>query len=306
MNVRLLNRFKDITRFDASQLMQDYIDFVKYDVPNLSAFYRGDVSSLDIDAENEMKRIREELSRMFDVIRSNNNALSSGEFWDFLEYFEDIRTKMDTYSQMSKYMRSSVFRGQVSSTIEIEYSTRQNQTLEQMVAELGSSDPQQDWLQIALKNDLNEEAYTSDGGKLLKINLQESRALQVLSVVDNMIGDKVYGADLNRKITLVDNDLDVLDYKKTLRQTVQILSELRQNDNPEFPSNGIQKALVVGTNQNSAAFPVLLRQLYDTFGNDDTLHSFSITNIDRNQDGVFITFEVESVTGEVITENLII
>ncbi len=194
----------------------------------------------------------------------------------------------------------------VSSSVEVEYSTRQNQTLEQMVDELGSDDAQQDWIEIALKNNLNEEQYTTDGGVLLKINLQGARTMRILSVVDIMVGDRIYGKDISSKITFDsnENDLKVLNYKETLSQTVKILSSLKQNDNPEFPQNGIQKALVVGINQNSVSFPVLLRQLYDTFGNDDTLKTFMITNIERKEDGLFIEFNIESVTGELITENL--
>ena len=309
ISVRLLNIFEKVTRYPATQLLQDYIDFTDNDVSKLYQFYSGNSKTLNIEANDELDRLRLEIDLMFDVIRSNSYGLRSGEFWDLLEYFEDIRTKLDTIYNMPKYLHSSRFRGQMNSNVQLEHATKQNQTLEQMVSELGSSNPQQDWIDLALRNDLREEDYTTDGGKLLKVTLQQARSIKVTSVFDVMIGDNVYGKDLDKKITFdsVENDLKILNYKDTLLQAVRILAGLRQNDNPEFPQNGIQKALIIGTNQNSAAYPVLLRQLYDTFGNDDTLFSFTLTNFDRESgDAVLIEFNVEAITGEIITETLVL
>ncbi len=54
ISVDLLNRFEDLVKYPISQLLQDYIDFVEYDLPQLTSFYKGEVKELNINSSNEL------------------------------------------------------------------------------------------------------------------------------------------------------------------------------------------------------------------------------------------------------------
>jgi len=174
------------------------------------------------------------------------------------------------------------------------------QTLENLSKTVGSVDVENDWIKIALRNDLAEEDYTTEGGNVLSIAFRNKLKINIQSIVDNIDGEKIYGIDINKQITFIDDDLQALSYQDTIKQTVDVLANLRMGHTPEFPLDGVQSKLVVGSNRNSVAYPILFRQLYSTFQKDDTLKSFAVKKIENTEDILEMDFEVETRFGEVV------
>ena len=71
-----------------------------------------------------------------------------------------------------------------------------------------------------------------------------------------------------------------------------------KGDNPEFVSNGLSEELVVGNNINSISYPLLTRQLKETFRRDDSIDSMLINKIERVQDGLFLELSIYSKSGK--------
>jgi len=301
-------RFEKYTSFDIVGYLSDYVNFMEFDYPNVSGFYSGIMSEPNVNSFSELDRLRKLSSTLNDNIKQNNTRFQSTEDWDLLEKIEEVRVKLDTIDKFSKWFRSSVTRSNYNPNPEIDHSLKQHQTLEALSRDtVGSPNPQEDSVDIALRNDLREEDYTSDGGVLLKVSLQESGAgVKINTVVDNMTGESLYGLDLPRVLEFSpeDSDFVVLSFKDTVRQAIDILAELRNNDNPEFPTDGISQANAVGVSQNAILFPLLFRQLYNTFQKDDTLSTFSITNIRKDEDYVAVEYEVQTRLGELIQNSI--
>jgi hypothetical protein len=92
----------------------------------------------------------------------------------------------------------------------------------------------------------------------------------------------------------------VLGYDDTIRQAVDILVNLKKNDNPDNPNHGLQSGLVAGTNRALFNFPVIIRQKSQDFANDDTLKNFRIINLSRDQDNMMMDYEVQTRLNEVL------
>ena len=92
----------------------------------------------------------------------------------------------------------------------------------------------------------------------------------------------------------------MLEPKDTILQTINILTSLLKKNNPEFPKDGLDLGLLVGTSVGSLSFPTILRQLVSLFKTDDTISNFSVVDIKNVDDKVEIEFEVTTVYGESI------
>jgi len=294
--------FTRATRYPLQDYFNRCVEFMDFHRLNIISYYSGYSSRPNEVSFSKLKRLLKQADAVESAVENNANNLRSAALWELYDVISDMKSALDTINNSSKWLRSAITKNNFSPDVEVEVTLNQLQTLEQLTGTiLGSTNRDQDWVRLALRNDLHEEAYTPEGGNKLQVSYKNRATIRLNSVVDNISGEKVYGIDLQRKLEFKDNDLVALSYKDTLIQSVTILAKLRQGDTPEFPGDGIKSSLVVGSNKNSISYPVLFRQYYSTFRRDDTLKALAITNIVDEQDSLAIEFQVETRLGEVVT-----
>lgn len=294
-----LEDFYTITGFDAQDFIQRYIDFQNLESQNIINYYSGTDKFARIESFNLMNSLYKEAQRASELFYLNKEAFNSTADWNLLEQLDNIRQKLMTLSNINKYLRSSINKNQFNNTIEIEIKMKQYDTLESIESkELKSTFPQNDWVDLALYNDLIEEDYTPQGGVLLRAPTSNFDTTFLNSVLGNLQGENLYGKDLDRKLQFVNDDLKNLTPKETILQAIDILMKLKRGDNPEFPNNGIQASIFVGGNMASFAYASLFRQILDTFAKDDTVSRISIVNISHKEDAINIEYEIQTKYGE--------
>lgn len=298
----IISDFEKITNYGLTAYIEEFVDFVRVGRFQILDYYIGRVSTPNMSAFSSLRGLLDESIKLVGVIDGNRNRMREGRYWELIEVLEEMETSLETIDNTSKWVRSAISKGNFNSQIEVERVLRQFQTLESVASETGSTNPDQDWINIALRNDLPEEGYTNAGGNTLGVLGSNRLSIQIRSVVDNISGKNIYGIDFNRKITFIDDDLETLGYDATMKQSVNILAALRRGDTPEFPEEGIQGSLVTGANRQTIAYPIILRQFYNTFEKDDTLKSLRVTNIEAIQDALHISFEIETRLSEIIQE----
>lgn len=306
LDIELLEDFQRITKFPIIRLFGSFSDFLDNDYKNIISYYSGDVKSLNSSSFKKLKNLKEGIQQLFSVFSLNKPLFTDYKWWVLIEQIEKMDNLAIMIDNSSKWLRSTISRGNFNPNPEVDIPFNQGQTLESISrVALGSNDWGNTWVDLALKNDLREEDYTSNGGFLVKANFNYSlNSFKITAIVDNPIGDKILGIDLDKKLQFVTLDDGTQDFKKltpkeTFYQTVMIKINLRKGDNPEFPTSGINPKLIVGSNISSLNYPILFRQLTQVFKTDDTIKSFSIININRIQDATFINFNVESQLGTV-------
>lgn len=299
--------FIKITRFPIREYLADFVDFIAVHRVNIINYYSGRTSRPFEPSFRRLTQLLDRSEQLNDVIEQNKNRFRRADFWELQEKLSDIRTSLWTVDNTSKWVRSAITKNNFNPQVELDYVLQQYQTLERLADEtIGASNKEQYWVQIALRNDIAEEDYTPAGGTRLSISMQNGASIQLRSVVDNIAGEKVYGLDIDREISFADDDLSVLSYKDTIQQAVEILAALKQGDNPEFPDEGIQSGVVVGSNRNAIAFPILMRQYYNTFSKDDTLRALKITRLENAEDRLLMEFTVETRIGEEVTSQILL
>jgi hypothetical protein len=304
LNKDILDEFEDITRYPITSFFEKVVLFIQNDHKLIVDYFSGKLKELPTVSFTNFDFLFSEIDKLFGIIQINNSSFSNFKWFLLIEEVEKIHNFLLTTNKISKWLRSSITSRSFSAYTEIEVGLKQSQTLEALSRDLGSRDSENDWVEIAFLNELEEENYTSEGGNILKANTSASiKKLNIKTIVDNLQGDKILGVDIYKKLTydITEQDLKVLSPKETYKQSINILITLKKGDNPEFSDQGRNEKLTVGSNINSIAYPILFRQMKEVFATDDTIKSFVVTDVNRKQDGLFIEYEVVSRRGDLET-----
>lgn len=265
--------------------------------PDLVDYYSGQSVQITQGVFTQLALLEEECSEILVMYKNLGTRLNNAKWWVLLDYIEQIDSQLKTARNINKWSKSSIATVAYNPVMQVPYTLKPKQTLERVAQDiLKSTNPSDDWVDIALQNQLTEEDYSITGGTSMTLGFpQVNNGVAINAVVDVMIGDNIYGKDLDRFFGFDEdtNDLRILSPSDTLMQSIFILAALRQNDNPDYPTEGIQSSIVAGSNRATLSFPIINRQMSATFATDDTLQNFQITNLETQGVGLLISFSVE-------------
>lgn len=304
----ILAEYKKITGKDIISYFNNVTNFFNGDYAEIVNYYSGYTSSISSEPFARFKALQQQHKDIMESFKEHSRQLNNLKWWLLIEQIEEIDTRLATLAKINKWSRSSLTKVAYDPSFQMDYVTKQNQTLESVSANVaGSLNPNDDWAKLAIDNRLNEEDYTPEGGTDLKISFSKTNGnFKINCVVDVIQGKSIYGKDVYRKIQWVKENgylnLRVLSYDETIMQAIDILANLKKGDNPDNPNNGLQASIVAGSNRALFNFPVIIRQMSQTFANDDTLKNFTINNLSRDEDNMIMDWAVATRLDEVISD----
>lgn len=276
-----------VASFDFVDLLSSVSNFLKNDAYKIRGFYLGDVSKIPAGELRSLSSLLLKIGDGINALNSNKNSFDLYKNWILMEMLEESLLSLETIDNFKIWSRSSRDINVFAGNIEIDYVQKQNQTIEDIQSSTGLNPD--DWTSLAIRNNLKEEDYNSEGGKSLKVifpNLGTSILQSVIGPVTD--GFSSYGIDIKKKIEFNDDDLVILGNLETLFQSIDILLSLRKGDNPAFPLLGLDQVSILGANRGSILFPVIFRQITDTFRSDDTLAGIEIKKVEPIKDSINI------------------
>jgi len=301
---RTYDNFEKLTGYSLrTNFLQRFARFVTTHRQNVVDYYGGKTKKPFAPSFTELDYLSNQSSIVKGHMEANKGSLANTENWELLELLSDIHIGIKTIEESSRWLRSSITKGNFNPSTNVDVTLMMLQTLEQVSSDvIGSNDSQNRWVQLAIDNNLTEEDYSPNGGNLLKVAFANSKSINISSIVDNIdSNEKVKGLDILKKYNFVDDDLEVLGYTKTFEQTVDVLASLKQGDHPGFPQLGINKSVAIGSTRNFVSYPILTRNFYEAFSTDDTIRRFKITNMEMKHTSLSIEMEFQDRTGEVVT-----
>lgn len=288
-----MNDFSEKIKIDINGFFQDSLRLLQEYQPSLIEYYSNG-GEFPKDAFDLLDKLELQVNSIYQKVKQNRNNFN--HYFDFVVFdqIEDFASIFRMIENYSKWLRSSVIKGRYKSTSEIDYVLRQNQTIEEMSAEIGWTNREEGFLDLTLRNQIKETDYDLQGGLVFKFAYQNDKTLQLESVVDEMVGQNLLGKDINAKISFKDNDIFCLTPEDTFFQTCEILTGLMKNHNPEFPEDGFDKSAISNKNLMRVRLSTFIRQMYATVFKDDTIASFSITDVIEDADVLKIIVEYKS------------
>lgn len=306
----ILQEFKKITNNDVEQYINNAVAFFSYSYNKLVDFYSGKSAQIEKRSFTELSLLESQTQELFATFFNFQNRLSNAKWWILLEIIEEIDSRLQTARNINKWSKSSLTKVAYDPSLQVSYILKKSQTLERVAQDvLQTANPNDDWAGIATANNIKEEDYTINGGTQVQLKIPRvSQGIAIDSVVDTMVGKNIYGKDLDRFISYdtQEEDLTVLSPDDTVFQSVDILSNLKQNDNPDYPSDGLQSAVIAGNNRTALNFPIISRQIGSTFATDDSLKDFTINSINIDGTALNIEYEVYTRLNESIREQALV
>lgn len=291
----MFSEFKDITGFDVKGFIEDSSAFLLSKSQILRAYYDGG----NVNPErflSELDGLVERYNEFLRVTRLNERIFNNTLFWELIDVTEDLGVKLLLLTKYSKFLRSSRVSESGGDMVTINVSMGQNDTVEKLSNQY-NSDP----FQTFLDNDLNEEKYTNEGGNYLKFRFNRYKSIKVQSIIDNPIGTRVYGKDIDKNFTFSSDDIKVFTPEESVNQSFLILTGLRRGQIPENPNRGIDQKAAIGSNLKTIAYPTIMRQLIDAISTDDSFESVKVENVSTEKDSVFISISAQTIIGDNIT-----
>lgn len=301
LDLSILEQFESITSYRIVDYFIKVNNFFSKHSNNITSYYSGVNKVLNTKSFDIMKELKKDTEDLMETWRLNQTSLGNYKYWILIDNIENVYGTLLSLENSAKWYRSTQGLNDFTTFIPTDIPLTEGQTLESISANaLGSNDYDNDWADLALSNDLREEDYTPSGGIIVTANLNKNnKRIEIKSVVDTMNRDTILGKDIAQKITYEDDDLLTVEGVECFKQSIYILMNLRKGQNPEFRSLGINNGLMVGSNVNNITYPTIFRDLTEVLRTDDTIKAFSITDIKRDQDAVFINVEVESRLNEI-------
>jgi hypothetical protein len=296
---QFITDFKKVTKYNLADLLANYSIFIQQDFPLLVDYING--LNADIrEPYTRLKNLADNYKKVINLFSTHKkrfkNTLLNFISYAFIE--EQYYLNIKFIENIDKYNRSSISLNGFNKNTQRQYIKRQNQTLENISkTELQDADPQTDWTNIALQNDLLETDYDVLKTKELSISTtnQSIGKVKLDSVVDLMDGEKLLGLDFNKKINFVNDDFEILPYNETFKQAVEIGISIESGDVPEIPEVGFQNDFLIGGNLGLLQNSVLIRNFDEIFSLDDTVIEQRILESSLEEETRIIRFYVRSV-----------
>ena len=156
MTQTTFDRFKSKTNVDIRTFFVNFVDFFDNHYQNIIDYFTvgSELNSDTVQALNSLNIYAKQIRTVY-----NNTQKSLTNYYDdfeLLDNFEQACIKIDTVYNSKKWFRSNKGLNFDNKT-EKDFVLKQNQTLTSLAEEVGYTQPNNDWVNIALRNDLREE-----------------------------------------------------------------------------------------------------------------------------------------------------
>ena len=287
MFAAVANEFENITKFALLQYFQDYRDFLQNDYSDVYAYYSGSSESIDSSKINKINSLLTRSNNLTRTFQTFAGKLGNVGYWELQQYCQDLKDTLERISKLPKYLRTSKSCRGYKPFIQVSEDVGGMRTIQDVADKIGNITEQE----LILNNDLEEENYEIDKLSQITAFVNNQNNVVVTTIMEQPIGQKIYGKDINRKITFSDNDLSVVEYESNIEQKCDVLLGLVRGDIPEFPTLG--KNISIGSYSNFN-YAELISDLKDNFLQDDMFENIEIVDIDVKDGDIFVTCNIKT------------
>lgn len=296
-------RFKDITKIDLQSFLEETVTFFQTGYANILNYYQG--GDVPTDSFVELDSLLKMCEKIDAAFFQFSDQMLTSDMWDLAELFSDIWGKLQTANNSSRWMRSSRV-GRNDTKFYVNRLLNDRETFEQVARSLGSENPQDDWEDIAVRNLIQEEDYDATDnqkGVIFKVSLNTVISYGIENVVDNPVGDKILGKDMDKCFHFDNNDIATVEGRDAVNQTIDTILNTMKGSIPEFPEDGTDND-DIGSNVIIVKYPSLFRNLLNMFSKDARFKSVTLLSLERVDDYVMMKLNIETVDRDSYLTNI--
>lgn len=284
----IANKFQEITKFDLYQYFTDYANFMRNQFPYVRAYYSGESETIEssyIDSMNSLMNRSNTLIKLFSTFGAK---LGNVGYWELQNYCQDLRDTIHRIAKLPKYLRTSKTPRGYKPYVQTDFNVGGYRDFRDISSIINDNEVTEE--SLILNNDFEEEDYEIDELKSAKAFVLNNVGTAVKTIIEQPIGENVYGKDIDVKITFEDNDLAIKKYRDNVEQKITTLLELYVGDIPEFPTFGRSKT--IGDNFSNFNYADLVREIQNVFLQDDLFLSVAVEDIKIFEGDIYITLDI--------------
>lgn len=289
------DKFFRYTNYDIDSYFDRYVFFIENHISYIEGYYAGEVDEKNQTSFDLLEQLKSDSAKIIEMFEFNAPLFTEYDFWILKDQVENIISYTETVDNLPKYYRSVKVGDDYKPASQFKVIRKENQSLEVIQRDIaGSTDWENDWRDLSLRNGLIEEGYVKSGGELLYVEIKGANKFRLSSIVSGVknIND-IHGIDIGKNIRFADSDLITLGNDETLAQTVEILM-----------NKGIDGRELLGDTFASFSYPILLRQVLEIFSTDDSFASIQVKDLRRVDEAVYLDFVIETKAGESVEKSI--
>lgn len=287
--------FQKVTKYPLVEFLTQYRNFMLNSYPEIDRYFSGETASIDNAHLIALKNLTNECGNCMSQFKNFANKFDKCGYWELMEYIGNLEDTIDKINKLPKFRRTSLTKRGYQPVVQVATDVGGFRTMED-VANIVQNLNQDNfnWADLMLSNDLNEVDWEIDKLTPLNVLINNTVDVVVTTILDQPIGKRIYGKDINRKITFVDNDLDIKIWQDNIEQKCDILLSLKRGDVPENMLFGQNTELTIGVTSKSFSYPELVKNLQNTFLQNDLFQYVEITKFQYENGSMFMYCEIKT------------
>lgn len=282
------NEFENITKFELLQYFTDYSDFLQNDYSEVYAYYSGNSESIDNAKLTTLSTLLNKSNNLMRIFQEFAGKLGNVGYWELQQYCQDLKDTLERISKLPKYCRTAKTCRGYKPYVQVNEDIGGMKTIADLADQLGNITENE----LILNNDLEEGDYEIDKLSSITALVENQTNVVVSTIMEQPIGKRIYGKDIQRKIDFSDNDLTIVKYEDNVEQKTEILLEINKGDVPEIPNFG--KTVVSGQTYSGYNYGELMSDLQDNFLQDDLFDNVTISDIDYDNGDLYATVKIQT------------
>lgn len=292
------NEFENITKFELLQYFTDYSDFLQNDYSEVYAYYSGNSESIDNAKLTTLSTLLNKSNNLMRIFQEFAGKLGNVGYWELQQYCQDLKDTLERISKLPKYCRTAKTCRGYKPYVQVNEDIGGMKTIADLADQLGNITENE----LILNNDLEEGDYEIDKLSSITALVENQTNVVVSTIMEQPIGKRIYGKDIQRKIDFSDNDLTIVKYENNVEQKAEILLEINKGDVPEIPNFG--KTVVSGQTYSGYNYGELMSDLQDNFLQDDLFDNVTISDIDYDNGDLYAAVKIQTKYVYSTTKNM--
>lgn len=289
--------FEKVTKYPLTDFLSRFEDFSARSYPHVERYYGGKTETIDNEHLIALQWLTNEVKTLNAQFKNFTNRFAVCGYWELMEFIENINTIIERTNKLPKFKRTALTKRGYKPYVQLNGSVGSFRTVEDVTSKIaGYSDQETAWQDLMRDNDMGEGDWEIDQLKPVTVYVSNQNDIVVTTILDQPIGDRIYGIDIKSKITFDEenNDLELVKYRDNIEQKVDILCDLNKGDVPENMQFGKDVTLVTGNTVSQIGYLFLARDIVNTFMQNDIFESVTITDMKQEGDGLHITVNIKT------------
>lgn len=276
----ILRDFLSITNYPIVVFLTKYVEFSQNNYNDIYNYFSGEKEDVSQESMSNLNWLLDECSKIISVFKSFENKLNNCGYWELMELIDNINTELEKLKKTPKYARTVKTKTSYKRTVQYNSQIGGGVTVEDVANDLTMQESTE-WQRILQENDIKEFQWEID--KIRGVNAFTSGSFTPAStVIDQPIGDRVYGSDIRQTIDFKNGDLILVTGKLNLEQKIGILLNLKRGDVPEFPLFG-KNPFFNGSSSKEFSIIGMVNDIKKTFLQNDLFDDVSVSGLGSSE-----------------------